>query len=90
MKTKFFRWVADTQEGAALVRTVEGELVADCTIFFAGKNRHAENQANARLIATAPELLEALHYVLGNHHEGDGEFNNIVRNAIAKAEGRDL
>ena len=42
-------------------------------------------RANAQLIASAPELLSALEYVLENHHEGDGEFHDLVRDAIDKA-----
>lgn len=58
----------------------------------------AESQANAHLIAAAPELLEACQWVLFHleHREGlrhrkdlfsDDELNRL-RTAIAKAEGR--
>jgi hypothetical protein len=49
-----------------------------------------EAQANKRLIAAAPELLEALKIVAGSENwrcSEDGEWD-IVNAAIAKAEGR--
>ena len=50
----------------------------------------SEDEANARLIAAAPELLEALKAALSLIEIAipfDGEVNRMVRNAIAKAEG---
>lgn len=55
----------------------------------------AECQANARLIAAAPELLEALEWVLGEYqvffYDETGKMENEViafaRAAIAKAKG---
>ena len=55
-----------------------------------------EKEANANLIAAAPELLEACKYVVQYHREndsGDGElfgldFVTTCISAIAKAEGR--
>lgn len=65
--------------------------------------RHAVDVANARLIASAPELLAALKRAIGNHEiRGDiadrlgfpkpiGEtWVSQARAAIAKAEGRTL
>jgi hypothetical protein len=51
----------------------------------------AENQANARLIAAAPELLHCLKVIL-DHTDGDEMLEaqlhlDFVRAAIAKAEG---
>lgn len=37
------------------------------------------------IIAAAPDMVEALVYVLENHHEGEGEFENIVMSALRKA-----
>lgn len=48
-----------------------------------------ENEANARLIAAAPELLEALENILSNCLDSDGlsrAYEN-ARAAIAKATG---
>ena len=45
-------------------------------------------EANARLIAAAPDLLEALRFIEANTVEG-GAFNKVARAAIAKATGGD-
>jgi hypothetical protein len=53
---------------------------------------HAARLANARLIAAAPDLLEACTEVLAAHNGGDGrsigQVVGIVRAAIAKAVGK--
>ena len=48
---------------------------------------HAEAQANARLIAAAPELLDALRLVLAHDGALTGADWTAIRAAIAKAEG---
>ena len=58
-------------------RKADGSAVAyDCT------------EADARLIAAAPELLEALRYLLDNQGDYSAAGIAICREAIAKAEGR--
>lgn len=48
---------------------------------------HSGIKANARLIAAAPELLEACKTVLkGTEYMTDSDFS-LIRSAIAKAEG---
>jgi len=61
----------------------------------------SDDEANARLIAAAPEMLEALHGILSQENAAvignGGPWNdpvtraafNAVRAAIAKAEGRE-
>lgn len=52
----------------------------------------AQSDANARLLAAAPDLLEALclahDYLAANGWEGDARMEPILA-AIAKAEGRE-
>ena len=81
-------------------------IIARCTGFGAFSGiEDAEVEANARLIAAAPELLEALReavYLHGHEHaHADGrpieipgsttgiEWYKQARAALAKAEGRD-
>lgn len=51
---------------------------------------HPQGEANARLIAAAPELLDALRMVLDDPDSlaGRPRTEECVREAIAKAEGR--
>lgn len=46
-----------------------------------------EDAANARLIASAPELFACLKQVLGSHGELDDALWNRIRNAVADACG---
>lgn len=89
--------------------TLHGEFDADVTVDIkSADDRYVcelaaytddwteEEIANARLIATAPELLEACKAILASFHEsvrseqGLDEFPTLklVADAIAKAEGR--
>ncbi len=54
---------------------------------FTSDNEQVE--ANARLIASAPELLEALELVISTYEEGGwpGATMTIVRAAVSKAKG---
>lgn len=68
-------------------------MVADCNSAYAPPK---ERDANARLIAAAPELLEACKAFLDMEIEIDMEYHKAfkvvidkVTAAIAKAEGRD-
>lgn len=73
--------------------TVNSLIIAHCK--QAGNTTLEEAQANARLIAAAPELLEALEDLIGyaEHRFGDNDYYknhgcmNKARAAIAKARG---
>ena len=87
-------------------KTREGDIWVDCnafankgrgrclggtvaTILKCGSGNHLK--ANARLIAAAPELLEAskklLHWMITRGYEGIGEVG-LIKAAIAKAEAK--
>jgi len=77
-------------EPARAVTNRDNVLVADCY-----PDTHEDlqlpqsYQANARLIAAAPEMLEALHAMLDEHADCKGcDASDLAFAAIAKAEGR--
>ncbi len=57
--------------------------------FSSERTSEDEKSANARLIASAPDLLEALKYVMSAHGEQLTDAFDQAHKAIAKAEGRD-
>lgn len=65
-------------------------VIADCGPYI------PENQANAQLIAAAPEMLEALKILRARVHHVMGEQKNsswqnpyiLIQEAITKAEGK--
>jgi len=65
-----------------IVSAKHGE-VDICAVF--GRPQLGEGEANASIIAAAPELLEALKDILKNPNSA--LYHNIARAAIAKAEG---
>lgn len=73
------------------IRPVSGEmfgLFTSLEIATMGMMDEAEQQANARLIAAAPDLLEALQAVVKVADRATVEFD-AARAAIAKATGAD-
>ena len=80
-----------------LVVSHSGRAIADCEATPYGDRPappNSEDAANARLIAAAPDLLEALKTCEGNisslngaHPSIFGPWLKVVREAIAKAEG---
>ncbi len=73
-------------EGQTVVGS-DGVLVADCSIIDRlGQRTGPECTANARLIAAAPDLLEALKAVVAIADRRTVEFD-AAHAAIAKAEG---
>lgn len=61
----------------------DGQLVA--TTGYRVRPLSSEDDANARLIATAPEMLDALRAVCGMTHETSGDALNRARAVIRKA-----
>lgn len=82
-------------KGKMFTRPVNGEnLIATVS----SEGRFAERQANARLIAAAPDMLEALKHAAQRANETGNDvlawqetvyaMHKIIDAAIAKAEGR--
>jgi hypothetical protein len=73
--------------GLPVVSTKNGRSVASVTFFALGEqfvNHDAESQANARLIAAAPDMLEALKAL--KYNQGN-EAWKLADAALRKAEG---
>ena len=93
-------WAVDENDHQWITADCDGLIVAEIP-YGEGEetDRHHEiNDANARLIAAAPELLEALRdmvrinqnkegYFRGHSHAESGSVYEQARAAIAKAEG---
>lgn len=62
--------------------------VARCNGFYEPNRKRDEEIANARLIAAAPDLLEALQYVMSAHGEQLTDAFEQAQRAIAKATGQ--
>lgn len=77
---------------AARIWGPNNTFVAEC---WKPHGKAYPTKANARLIAAAPELLEALEHVLkhltleadGSYYLYDGFSEQIIKNAITKAKG---
>lgn len=67
-------------------KTGKGIVKADgwCNIFDRAK---PETQANARLIAAAPEMLATLELSLGREDIADSAIGDVIREIIRKARG---
>ena len=93
-------WIRDRESGFDCdVRAANGRKIASVNVQNQPKSkegwalRKKENEANARLIASAPELLEALEEIV-SAADGDGWSHldadlRKARAAIAKATGGD-
>lgn len=83
-----------TKKHPRQISDARGFKIAKCLRLTKGSNfsmPEEEAQANAHLIAAAPELLEALKAVLDSLFESgrrDFEAEQRAEDAIAKAEGR--
>jgi hypothetical protein len=81
------------REARGMVTSDASGIDPFCSIAIAGG---ANREANARLISSAPELLEACKRVLESvpfaSYRGDGELEELelfLHTAVAKAEGRE-
>ncbi len=82
-------WTTDLgpNESAEICMAPDGELIADCYLMTTG---NGSGHANARLIAAAPELYEALQaFVNWRYAEDpdDGSVTDAAYAALAKARG---
>jgi len=84
-------WAVRTiDQSLATVETQDGEYNICTAAQLRGddwQTEHAERKANARLIAAAPELLEALQFVMTASGEQLGTAFEQAQAAIAKATG---
>lgn len=93
-------WYATTRQGSwdwVVARDAKNEI---CQMFHDGSELNETGEANARLIAAAPELLDALREMVEvmsfprSHAARTGRTAEVVSlqaaAAIAKAEGRTL
>lgn len=94
--TKRYRQMVSEQIPESIpIRGPDGIGLA-ATYDFNRFDRDAECEANARLIAAAPDLLAALERITlingstGGHKAMVAEFKHIARTAIAKARGDDF
>jgi hypothetical protein len=86
-------WAAETNAAGLKVKSAEGDIIATPSGFDVGQEKA---EANARLIAAAPEMLAALHradaalsllMATGNGDRHDLSALESIRAAIAKATG---
>ena len=69
------------------VYNADGWAVADCRGEPTSRMPFDQKEANARLIAAAPALLEALEAIEGDVWSNTAEMRKLARAAIAKAKG---
>ena len=77
-----------SESGVSIMAKVSGEEVAVAECWVRGGISLEAAQASSRLIAAAPELLEALKLVLDLIPRAHGPTVQKARAAIAKAEGK--
>ena len=88
--------IRETRDGMTIRKSRRRlEIVAPCEgggeMVIVGEHTGLDclRSANARLIAAAPELLEALYKIDANAAESAEWIRRVTRAAIAKAEGRE-
>ncbi len=77
-----------TAIGQSEVETVNGEIIARCGYPFPFATDNKERDANASLIACAPELLQLVKDAIEDADEFETDWNKAARAAVAKVEER--
>ncbi|HGN0839579.1 hypothetical protein [Proteus mirabilis] len=76
-------WKYTVRNANEIMTTFHGVTIGDVYLDVTTANQ----KADAHLIATAPELLEALQEIVGNHYLSD-KAQSMATKAIAKALGQ--
>lgn len=85
-------WDIKNKENEFIIVNVQRDRPDYTVAFIPNINKYTQNTANAQLIATAPELLEALKMASDFLNYGEAMHSSklvydIIEAAIAKAEG---
>lgn len=80
-------WHVGVRQAHRIIYDQTGWAVADATVYH-GKESHGEMLANARLIAAAPRMADAIRFVLSDlNSELDHEARLILESALNEATG---
>jgi hypothetical protein len=77
-------WTGTLRGGKAIPLRAHHCEALGFSVCFVSDDRDGAPEANARLIAAAPDLLNALQHIAGSC---EGRAAEVARAAIAKAEG---
>ncbi len=82
-------WKKGKMNDSDKIYDANGQVIAYVTGATRGRRvspRHAQSQANARLMASAPEMLQLLKSLLPQHREGDCYSNDYMGRCICGRE----
>lgn len=82
-------WTVRYDIHGAEIKGPRGESVAWCGDNYSTDTGSVPFRANARLIAAAPDLLEALEFMVNCTEDEINDAYRRAKAAITKAEGRD-